>query len=171
MIALVVLADGADVMLFRTTDAIASYTPARTVAAQIDGASDITYGKFLSWRGEVAHRAAASPGARSHLRIGVGPHRGMEVRRSSDRATATSGELHMPPARVSRVGDTVDDMTPAPMADVQGTIALLTIDRIAYSPSPPVAFAVVDWDGGGRLPGRAHRRRRRPRCRWATASR
>ncbi len=35
----------------------------------------------------------------------------------------------------------------------------------------PIAFAVVDWDGGGRLPGRAHRRRRRPRCRWATASR
>ena len=64
----------------------------------------------------------------------------------------SSGELHMPPARISRVGDAVDDMQPAPMADVQGTIALLTIDRIAYSPSPPVAFAVVDWDGGGRLP-------------------
>src|SRR6185369_2426277 len=52
VIALVVLADGADVMLFRTTDAIAAYAPARTVAAQIEGASDIAYGKFLSWRGE-----------------------------------------------------------------------------------------------------------------------
>jgi len=29
------------------------------------------------------------------------------------------------------------------MADVPGTIAAFTIDRIAYSPSPPVAFAVV----------------------------
>ncbi len=38
------------------------------------------------------------------------------------------------------------------MADVQGTVALLTVDRIAYSPSPPITFAVVDWDGGGRLP-------------------
>ena len=38
------------------------------------------------------------------------------------------------------------------MADVAGTIALITVDRIAYSQSPPVAFAVVDWDGGGRLP-------------------
>jgi len=43
-------------------------------------------------------------------------------------------------------------MESAPMADVQGTIALITIDRIAYSQSPPVVFAVVDWDGGGRLP-------------------
>ena len=27
-----------------------------------------------------------------------------------------------------------------------------TIDKLAYSPSPPVVFAVVDFDGGGRLP-------------------
>jgi uncharacterized OB-fold protein len=58
----------------------------------------------------------------------------------------------MPPARVSRVGDAVDEMEAAPMADAVGTIALVTIDRIAYSQSPPTVFAVVDWDGGGRLP-------------------
>ena len=68
---------------------------------------------------------------------------------SRDRA---SGELHLPPTRVSRVGDTVDDMVDAPMSEVEGTIALFTIDRIAYSPSPPIVFAVVDFDGGGRLP-------------------
>jgi hydroxymethylglutaryl-CoA synthase len=38
------------------------------------------------------------------------------------------------------------------MADVPGTIAALTVDRLAYSPSPPVVFAVVDFDGGGRAP-------------------
>jgi uncharacterized OB-fold protein len=151
VIALVVLADGVDVLLFRTTDAIASYTPARTVAAQIDDATDLPYGKFLSWRGVVnvepprrpePDRISASVAGRSeewkYAFVG-----------SRDRE---SGELHLPPARISRVGDAVDDMTPAPMADVQGTIALITIDRIAYSPSPPIAFAVVDWDGGGRLP-------------------
>jgi 3-hydroxy-3-methylglutaryl CoA synthase/uncharacterized OB-fold protein len=151
VIALVVLADGVDVLLFRATDAIASYTPARTVAAQINDATDLPYGKFLSWRGAVniepprrpePDRISASVAGRSeewkYAFVG-----------SRDRE---SGELHLPPARVSRVGDAVDDMTPAPMADVQGTIALITIDRIAYSPSPPIAFAVVDWDGGGRLP-------------------
>ncbi len=151
VIALVVLADGADVMLFRTTDAITAYAPARTVASQIEGASDLPYGKFLGWRGEAKlepprrpepDRISASVSGRTeewkYAFVG-----------SRDRS---SGELHMPPARVSRVGDTVDDMAPAPMSDAQGTIALLTIDRIAYSPSPPVAFAVVDWDGGGRLP-------------------
>lgn len=151
VIALVLLADGADVLLFRTTDAIASYTPARTVASQIANAADIPYGKFLSWRGEAKlepprrpepDRISASVSGRTEdWKYGfVG---------SRDRS---SGELHMPPARISRVGDTVDDMQPAPMADVQGTIALLTVDRIAYSPSPPTVFAVVDWEGGGRLP-------------------
>jgi hydroxymethylglutaryl-CoA synthase len=151
VIALVVLADGADVFLFRTTDAVAQYTSARSVATQIANGAPITYGKFLSWRNVVTvepprrpepDRISASVSGRNEAwKYGfVG---------SRDRA---SGELHLPPARISRVGDAVDEMQPAPMADVQGTIALVTVDRIAYSPSPPITFAVVDWDGGGRLP-------------------
>ena len=38
------------------------------------------------------------------------------------------------------------------MADVPGTIVTFTVDRLAYSPSPPIVFAVVDFDGGGRFP-------------------
>ena len=38
------------------------------------------------------------------------------------------------------------------MADTEGTIVTFTIDKLAYSPSPPIVFAVVDFDGGGRLP-------------------
>jgi uncharacterized OB-fold protein len=53
---------------------------------------------------------------------------------------------------VSRVGDAVDDMIKAPMSEVEGTIALFTVDRIAFSLSPPITFAVVDFDGGGRHP-------------------
>ena len=38
------------------------------------------------------------------------------------------------------------------MAEAIGVIATYTVDRLAYSPSPPVIFAVVDFEGGGRLP-------------------
>ncbi len=41
---------------------------------------------------------------------------------------------------------------PAPDGGAAGTIAAFTVDRLAYSPSPPVIFAVVDFDGGGWLP-------------------
>ncbi len=151
VIALVVLADGVEVLLFRTTAAIAGYRPARTVASQIAGGADLPYGKFLSWKEIVTlepprrpepDRISASVSGRTeewkYAFVG-----------SRDRS---SGALHLPPTRVSRVGDTIDDMEPAPMADIEGTIQIITIDRIAYSPSPPITFAIVDFDGGGRLP-------------------
>ena len=37
-------------------------------------------------------------------------------------------------------------------ADGRGTVTTFTVDRLAYSPSPPVVFAVVDFEDGGRLP-------------------
>ena len=43
-------------------------------------------------------------------------------------------------------------MDPAPMADVEATIATFTVDRMAYSPSPPIVFGILDFDGGGRFP-------------------
>ena len=49
-------------------------------------------------------------------------------------------------------GDAVDDMEPVPMADARGTVVAFTVDRMAYPPSPPVVFAVVDFEGGGRFP-------------------
>ncbi len=49
-------------------------------------------------------------------------------------------------------GGAVDDMDPVARADTGATIAAFTVDRLAYSPSPPIVFAVVDFDGGGRFP-------------------
>jgi 3-hydroxy-3-methylglutaryl CoA synthase len=151
VIALLTLADGADVLLFRVTDAIGVYQAARPVARQLEQGGPIAYGKFLSWKGmlplepprrpEPDRISASVTGRTEDYKYGfVG---------SRDRS---SGALHLPPQRVSREGGAQDDMDPAPMSDVQGTIAVLTIDRIAYSPSPPIVFAVVDFDDGGRLP-------------------
>ncbi|MDQ1519629.1 MAG: hypothetical protein QOI55_702 [Actinomycetota bacterium] len=151
VIALVTLADGADVLLFRVTDAIAGYGAARPVARQLEHGAPLPYGKFLTWRGilplepprrpEPDRISASVTGRTEDYKYGFVGARDRD-----------SGALHLPPARVSRVGGAQDDMEPAPMSDVQGTIAVITVDRIAYSPSPPIVFAVVDFDDGGRLP-------------------
>jgi hydroxymethylglutaryl-CoA synthase len=151
VIALLSLTDGADCLVFRATDAIKDWTPARTVEAQLAAAGNVSYGKFLSWRGTVkldpprrpepSRISASIAGRREDWKYGfVG---------SKDRS---SGAVHLPPAHVSMKGGAVDDMDPAPTADELGTISTFTIDRIAYSPSPPIVFAVVDFDGGGRVP-------------------
>jgi uncharacterized OB-fold protein len=41
-------------------------------------------------------------------------------------------------------------MTDTSLADAVGTVVTFTVDRLAFSPSPPVINAVVDFDGGGR---------------------
>jgi 3-hydroxy-3-methylglutaryl CoA synthase/uncharacterized OB-fold protein len=150
VIALVVLADGADVLLFRAGDALSSFTPARPVAAQVEAGGSVPYGKFLSWRGLLPvepprrpepERVSSSAAARSEewKFAFVG---------SRDRS---SGAIHLPPARISMKGDAVDDMDPIPMADIPATVVTFTVDRLVYSQSPPVVFAVVDFDGGGRF--------------------
>jgi 3-hydroxy-3-methylglutaryl CoA synthase len=141
VIALVALADGADVLLFRTTDALGATPAPRPVDRQVEVAADLPYGKLLTWRGMVT----------------VEPPRRPEPARVSASAASRSedwkfgfvgskddgGTLQLPP---------VPGSTPAPMADVPATIVTFTVDRLAYSPSPPIVFAIVDFDGGGRFP-------------------
>ena len=43
-------------------------------------------------------------------------------------------------------------MDPVDRADTEATIATYTIDHLSYSASPPIVFAVLDFDGGGRFP-------------------
>jgi hydroxymethylglutaryl-CoA synthase len=150
-IAVVALADGADVLVFRTTEAISSYSPSKPVSDQIANGAPVSYGKYLSWRGiaeveppnrPTPNRVSSSAAARStDWKFGfVG---------SRDR---TTGIVHLPPQRVGIIGGTTDDMEPLHEAENLATIATYTVDRLIYSESPPVIFAVLDFDGGGRFP-------------------
>jgi hypothetical protein len=143
VVALISLADGADVLLFRTTDAIADYAPARSIATQVHAAADLPYGKFLSWTGAVTVEPPRRPEPARVSSSAAGRSQDWKFALVGSRDDE-SGMLQMPPA--PGAGDR------APMADVQGTIATFTIDKLAYSPSPPIVFAVVDFDGGGRFP-------------------
>ena len=150
-VAVVHLADGADAVVLRTTDALARWRPQRTVASQVAGGGPISYAKFLSWRGQLQPEPPRRP---EPARVSsTAAHRNETWKfgfvGSRDR---TSGAVHLPPSRVSMVGGVVDDMEPIAMADATGTVVTSTIDRLAYSPSPPIVFAIVDFDGGGRYP-------------------
>ncbi|MHB1139163.1 MAG: OB-fold domain-containing protein [Microthrixaceae bacterium] len=155
VVALVAMADGADTFFFKVTDAVTAQRAAGgtvPVATQLtDGDDTLPYAKFLGWRDvlpvqppnrpEPARMSASAAERRLDWKYGfVG---------SKDRE---SGALHLPPARVAFVSGNTDDMDRAPMADVTATVATFTVDKLAYSPSPPIVFAIADFDGGGRLP-------------------
>jgi 3-hydroxy-3-methylglutaryl CoA synthase len=125
VVVLLVLADGADAFVFRTSAAIADHRPARPVASQILAGMPVDYGRYLAWRGLIE----------------VEPPRRPEPARPSASAAGRTVEWKFgleSPAGV--------------LADQLGTVTTFTVDRLAYSPSPPVVFAVVDFDDGERLP-------------------
>lgn len=149
-VAVVCLADGADVVIFQTTEALATSRQSIPVRAQIDDSLALGYGRFLAWRSQLH----LDPPRRPHPdRVsGAAAARNEEWKfglvASQDRS---SGAIHMPPARVSMWGDAVDDMEPFPMSDAIGTISTFTVDHMTHTPSPPIVFAVIDYDDGARF--------------------
>ncbi len=151
VIALVVLADGVEVLIFRTTDALATGRPVCKVATEAGNWAEVAYSTYLVWRGllEIEQPRRPPPGRPSAPAALRNSDWKYGVVGSRD---VTTGTTHLPPTRAGIGSSAVDKMEPLPMADAEGTIATFTVDRLAYSPSPPVVFAVVDFDGGGRIP-------------------
>ena len=151
VVALVSVADGADVLLFRATEAIASHRPrapsprnSRPAARSPTASSSRGRACCRSSRRAAPNHSGCRPPPRHATKTGSSAFVGSKER--------DTGLVHVPPSRVSRDGLHTDEMEPVALADKQGTIATFTVDRLAYSPSPPIVFAVVDFDGGGRLP-------------------
>lgn len=149
-IAVVTLADGCNTWLLKVTDRIGGRRPVQTVREQLAVCNDgLAYASFLTWRGLLHRepprrpepdRPAAPPSLRSN---------GWKYGLFGSRDEA--GFVHLPPSRVSMESGAIDRMELVRMADVRATIATFTVDRLAFSLSPPVVAVVIDFDGGGRF--------------------
>jgi 3-hydroxy-3-methylglutaryl CoA synthase/uncharacterized OB-fold protein len=150
-ILLVLLADGATALVLRTTAALAGHRQRQPVAAQIAaGSAALDYATFLSWRGfldrEPPRRPDPDPVAAPPAHRRAGWKFGLVA------ATCTQcGTRSLPPDRVCQQCHAVDETAPEPLADVPATVTTYTVDRLAYTPSPPMLVAVLDFDGGGRM--------------------
>jgi 3-hydroxy-3-methylglutaryl CoA synthase/uncharacterized OB-fold protein len=141
--------DGCDALVLRTTPEIVSRRQPRSLAEQLDAGRPVPYTTYLAWRGLLERemprrpepdRPAGPPSARNVAwKFGFVGSR-----------CAACGFGHLPPIRVCRQCGATDQMELLPASTLSGRVATFTIDRLAYSPSPPVIDVVVDFDGGGR---------------------
>jgi 3-hydroxy-3-methylglutaryl CoA synthase/uncharacterized OB-fold protein len=159
VVVMVEVADGADAIVLRTTDRLPSVQAARREAgigpaADLleEGRSDLSYAIFLSWRGMLHRDPPRRPDPERPDAPAMHRTEGWKFGFNASRCLAC-GFLHLPPTRVCLACQAVDRMEPERMADLRGTVATYTIDRLAYSLSPPMVGAVIDFDGGGRYRG------------------
>lgn len=143
-------ADGVDTLLMRTTDALVARRPRTALATAVAAPGrTVPYPTYLSWRGLLdvepprrpePDRPAGPPSAREA---------GWKFGLMGSRCTACEF-VHLPPMRVCRRCGTLDQMADEPVSARKGRVATFTVDRLAYSPSPPVVDVVIDFEGGGR---------------------
>jgi 3-hydroxy-3-methylglutaryl CoA synthase/uncharacterized OB-fold protein len=150
-IAVLVLADGADCVVLRTTEHVRGATSARPVRAQIATGGPVSYAKFLRWRGQVQPEPPRRPEPQRPSASAIDRRLDWKLGFVGAR-DRTTGVIHLPPSRAAMGGGAIDDMEPVRMADIPATIVTWTVDHVSYSLSPPVLAAVVDFDGGGRFP-------------------
>ena len=150
LIAVVSLADGADATVWRTTAALGGRRPVSTVAGQIASAKGrVPYATWLAWRGFLRREPPRRPDPQPPEAPPSFRHEAWKFAFIGSRCQAC-GTRHLPPQRVCVKCQTIDRMAPERLADVPATIATFTVDRLAFSPSPPMVVAVIDFEGGGR---------------------
>jgi hydroxymethylglutaryl-CoA synthase len=144
------LADGADVSVWRTTGAVGARSPAASVAQQAAAGSVVSYATFLTWRGFLEREPPRRPDPEPPAGPPSFRTEAWKFGFVGSRCQAC-GARHVPPQRVCVKCHAVDRMQRERLADVPATIATFTVDRLAYSLSPPVVAAVIDFEGGGRF--------------------
>ncbi|MGH9079070.1 MAG: OB-fold domain-containing protein [Acidimicrobiales bacterium] len=159
VIAVVELADGADAVVLRTTPALEEARAARRRAGLVavadaaeQGRDDLPYAVFLTWRGQLRREPPRRPDPERPDAPAMRRNEDWKFSFAASRCQLC-GFMHLPPTRVCLSCRSVDRMEPRRLADVRGTVATYTVDHLAFSLSPPMVGAVVDFDGGGRYRG------------------
>jgi uncharacterized OB-fold protein len=110
----------------------------------------VGYTSYLTWRGFLDREAPRRPDPERPAAPPAFRSEDWKFAFTGSRCAAC-GARHLPPQRVCVKCHAIDQMTRERLADVPATIATFTVDRLAYSLSPPVVAAVIDFDGGGRF--------------------
>ncbi len=148
--------NGADGLIFEATDAIASYTPAKTVARMLETKREITnYNQYLVFReilpvetgirGEELDAAATQVSRLWRERKEITALCGSKCKKC--------GTPQYPYQRVCVNPDcgAIDEMEWYRFSDKKGKLFTYTRDSLAFTYNPPQVYGVIEWEGGGKF--------------------
>lgn len=149
IIALVALADGVDALIFRVGSCSHREALRKQLAAVDRPGQDISYVRYLTWRGLLAREGPHRPDPDPPAPAPALRNSRWKFALVASRCTKC-GVRHMPPQRVCLNCGIVDEMEDDPLADDCGTATVVTVDNLAMTQNPPLSTALIEFDGGGR---------------------
>jgi len=149
-ILLVEVADGLELVELMVTEKIelwkAKVESKRTLARKTQ---EVGYPDFLTWRGRLDRQLPRRPDPQAP----AGPPSFRNVKWKfglSAQKCNNCGVIHTPPEHRCRGCGSIGNFGEVSLADKYGHVVTFTVDRLAFTPSPPMVIAVVDFGNGAR---------------------
>jgi len=146
---LISLADGADALVLRATDAIAERR-GEPLRAHVDQGVTIGYPQYLLWRERLAAERPRRPDPDRPSAPYAWRNRQYKLSLTGGRCRKC-GAVQFPLPRVCYQCHTADEFEPVSASGQSARIVTFTVDRLAFSLSPPLVSAIVAFEQGGRL--------------------
>ncbi len=143
--------DGADALLFKTTDAAPGKAPGLGVKKLLASKEPVAdYDAMLQWRRLLAREPARRPPAQPMSLQALWRERDQNLRLYASRCTAC-GRVQYPPQRICTSCHEKDKMQPHRLADRRGEIFTYSMDYVAGTPDVPLVITIINFQGGGRM--------------------
>ncbi|MEU9152830.1 OB-fold domain-containing protein [Streptomyces sp. NPDC048417] len=146
---LVSLADGADAIVLRAADTITELR-GRPVRDQMGDGVTIGYPQYLLWRRRVEGERPRRPEPDRPSAPYAWRNRRYKLSMTGGRCHACGTVQYPMPTVCYRCRHT-RGFDPVKAGDESAHIVTYTVDRLAFSPSPPLVSAIVAFESGGRL--------------------
>jgi 3-hydroxy-3-methylglutaryl CoA synthase len=150
-ILMVTFGEGAEAILFRATEKIKDFSPRRGVSGHLASKKNtMNYLTYLRWKNMLDFEPPRRPDPDRPSAPAMWRNARRNLAFYGSRCNRC-GTPQIPAQRVCVHCQARDEMAPYRFADLSARIATYTIDHLTFSHDPPVVFAVVDFEGGGRL--------------------
>ena len=154
LIVLAQFGSGAQALVFRATQAVQQFKPARGVSQWLArGVEERSYTKFLAFKGQLQLEKGMRGEQEKKTALSTAwRHRHALMGLVAGRCRVT-GSVHFPPSRLSYdPGQPLQDtQDPYPLAERTARVLSWSAEYLSYHPAPPHHYGQVDFDGGGRI--------------------
>ena len=143
---------GATALVLEATDALAGFAPGASDALAA-GIPETNYLKLPIFRGLLPWERGLRGRAPVNEALTTAFRNSQALLGFVGGRSPETGHVQFPASRLAAAekGFHAQPQEPWPLADLGGTVATTTADRLAFSRSPPNCYGLVDIAGGGRL--------------------